>query len=48
MNRPIALVLLLALLAPACSTSGNGQSLTVYSGRAEDLNQWLHESLRLS
>jgi iron(III) transport system substrate-binding protein len=39
MKRTAAIVLLLALAAAACSNTGNGQSLTVYSGRSEDLVQ---------
>jgi iron(III) transport system substrate-binding protein len=39
MKRLAAPVLLLALVATACSTSSDDQSLTVYSGRSEDLVQ---------
>jgi iron(III) transport system substrate-binding protein len=39
MKRLAALVLLLALAATACSTGGDSRSLTVYSGRSEDLVQ---------
>lgn len=39
MKRLAALVLLLALLATACSTGSDSTGLTVYSGRSEDLVQ---------
>jgi len=39
MKRLAAPVLLLALVATACSTGSDGTSLTVYSGRSEDLIQ---------
>ena len=39
MKRLAAPILLLALVATACSTGSDGTSLTVYSGRSEDLVQ---------
>ncbi|GMQ94768.1 MAG: iron ABC transporter substrate-binding protein [Acidimicrobiia bacterium] len=39
MQRLSILVLLIALVATACSTGGSNDSLTVYSGRSEDLVQ---------
>ena len=39
MKRPIVIILLLALTTAACSGRESNQSLTVYSGRSEDLVQ---------
>jgi iron(III) transport system substrate-binding protein len=39
MNRLTVVALLIALVGAACSTGGSNDSLTVYSGRSEDLVQ---------
>jgi len=39
MKRTVVIILLVALTATACSSASNDQSLTIYSGRSEDLVQ---------